>query len=198
MNTQLKYMMMTLITAMTITACKKDETGDPSNPPPPTNEEEVITTVKLTFVDTVGEIDDTVRYVFQDLDGAGGNAPIITTAPLASGASYIASIQLLNESVSPIEDITIEVQNEAEAHQFFYAVGGANINWGYADADANGHPVGIRTNWSAPAGPGSTGTLLVTLRHEPDKAASGVSSGDITNAGGETDVEVQFPMQLLQ
>ena len=30
------------------------------------------------------------------------------------------------------------------------------------------------------------------LRHEPDKSAAGVSSGDITNAGGETDIEVSF------
>ncbi|HBK71516.1 MAG TPA: type 1 periplasmic binding fold superfamily protein, partial [Flavobacteriaceae bacterium] len=30
------------------------------------------------------------------------------------------------------------------------------------------------------------------LRHEPNKSASGVSDGDITNAGGETDIEVIF------
>jgi len=32
----------------------------------------------------------------------------------------------------------------------------------------------------------------VTLRHQPDKGAIGVSDGDITNAGGETDIEVLF------
>ena len=35
-------------------------------------------------------------------------------------------------------------------------------------------------------------TFTFVLRHEPDKSAAGVSSGDITNAGGETDIEVSF------
>ncbi|MFT7376933.1 MAG: hypothetical protein ACI88Z_000758, partial [Sphingobacteriales bacterium] len=36
------------------------------------------------------------------------------------------------------------------------------------------------------------GTLTVILRHEPNKSASGVANGDISNAGGETDIEVTF------
>ena len=36
------------------------------------------------------------------------------------------------------------------------------------------------------------GQFTVTLRHEPDKSAQGVSAGDITNAGGETDIEVSL------
>jgi hypothetical protein len=30
------------------------------------------------------------------------------------------------------------------------------------------------------------------LRHEPAKSAAGVADGDLTEAGGETDVEVVF------
>jgi hypothetical protein len=37
-------------------------------------------------------------------------------------------------------------------------------------------------------------TIRVTLIHEPMKSAAGVSSGDITNAGGETDIEVGLPV----
>jgi hypothetical protein len=38
--------------------------------------------------------------------------------------------------------------------------------------------------------------VVVTLRHEPDKGAAGVSGGDITNAGGDTDIEVTFPVVI--
>ena len=45
-------------------------------------------------------------------------------------------------------------------------------------------------------GAASVGTLKVTLRHEPNKSAAGVVGGDITNAGGETDIEVEFPIVI--
>ena len=41
-----------------------------------------------------------------------------------------------------------------------------------------------------------TGNLTITLRHEPSKNAVGVSDGDITNAGGETDVQAVFPIVI--
>jgi hypothetical protein len=131
------------------------------------------------------------------VDGDGGNAPVITSDTLTSGHQYLGSIQLLNESGAPVEDITEEVESEATQHQFFFEVTGADLTWTYADADGNGKPVGLRTNWNAPAGPASSGSLKVTLRHEPDKNAPGVSDGDITNAGGETDLEVTFPVEIL-
>ena len=64
----------------------------------------------------------------------------------------------------------------------------------YADADGNGRPVGLTSIWTV--GAASNGTITVTLRHEPDKGAAGVSAGDITNAGGETDIEVTFPLVI--
>jgi hypothetical protein len=38
--------------------------------------------------------------------------------------------------------------------------------------------------------------LKITLRHEPNKKASGVVGGSITNAGGETDIEVSFDVEV--
>lgn len=40
------------------------------------------------------------------------------------------------------------------------------------------------------------GDLKIVLLHEPNKDAEGVSAGDITNAGGDTDVEVTFALGL--
>ncbi len=60
--------------------------------------------------------------------------------------------------------------------------------------DVNGNPIGISTIVTTNGA--STGTITVTLRHEPNKDASGVSTGDITNAGGETDIEVIFNVEV--
>ena len=61
--------------------------------------------------------------------------------------------------------------------------------------DTNGNPIGLDysfATWNA----GGSGNLKITLRHQPDKNAAGVSSGDIANANGETDIEVEFPVRL--
>jgi hypothetical protein len=64
----------------------------------------------------------------------------------------------------------------------------------YGDVDGNGKPLGLQT--TVVTGDVSTGTLTITLRHEPDKSAAGVSGGDLTNAGGETDIEVTFDVTV--
>ena len=35
------------------------------------------------------------------------------------------------------------------------------------------------------------------LKHEPNKSAAGVAGGDVTNAGGETDAEMEFPITVI-
>ena len=67
---------------------------------------------------------------------------------------------------------------------------GHHTDLSYADTDANGAPIGLETTMTT--GDAATGKLQVTLRHEPDKGATGVAQGDITNAGGETDIQVEF------
>ena len=169
-----------------ITGCKKKE--DPVIP----NEEELITTLTYTLISQDGT--DTVVFRFQDLDGQGGNNPIITGGTLLTNTIYIGTIELLNEQVNPAQNITDEVKSESEAHQFFYNQSGIAATVSYNDADQNGNPIGIKTMVAAQSA--STGTLTITLRHEPDKFATGVSAGDMTNAGGETDIEVTFDVDI--
>jgi len=62
---------------------------------------------------------------------------------------------------------------------------------------ANLKPVGIIcdvTTTSASSGSGNS--LTITLRHQPSKNDSGISGGDITNAGGTTDLEATFPVTI--
>ena len=166
-------------------SCKSDD-------PQPVNEEELITTIIYELTDTsTGEV---ATLKFTDLDGEGGNPPVQEGGNLRAAHSYTGKITLLDESKTPPINITEEVEEEAEDHQFFYQTHSANLIISYADIDDAGYPVGLLTD--VVSGSASEGTLILILRHMPDKSASGVSDGDITNAGGETDIEVAFDVVI--
>ncbi len=190
MNPNLKNMTLALIAATAISGCKKDE--EETVTPPIVNEEEVITTMILAFDGQNGAADKELR--FADADGDGGGVPVLDLDTLQAASDYNVSIILLNETASPVDTISNEVLDEGVDHQFFFQLTGANMTFTYADADANGNPIGLQTTMAT--GTASVGTLKVTLRHQPDKSAAGVVSGDITNAGGETDIEVEFPIVI--
>ena len=176
------------LSALFVTSCKKDEPEAPVIP----NEEEVITTLNYTLTPEGGGT--SVTLTFQDLDGDGGNAPVISEGTLAANTTYNGSVELLNELENPAENITEEVEEEALDHQFFFETSVSDMSVDYDDMDDNGNPIGLATIVTTDAA--STGTLTITLRHEPSKDASGVSTGDITNAGGETDIEVTFNVEI--
>ncbi|WP_299121720.1 type 1 periplasmic binding fold superfamily protein [uncultured Tenacibaculum sp.] len=159
------------------------------------NEEEVITTMKIVLTPNGGG--NAVTIQSRDLDGDGPNPPVITPSPisLAANTTYSAVITLLNETENPAGNVTDEVAKEADEHQFFYSASGIAGTFTYAGAnDSNGNPVGIQ--FTVATGAAGNGTYTVTLRHEPNKSATGVKGGDITNAGGSTDIEVSFPIIL--
>lgn len=186
----IKFLFLTVLTSAFIVSCSDDD--GPNNLPEPINEEEVITTMTITLVPQAGG--DTVTLKAQDLDGDGPNAPEVTVSgSFTSGAIYNGTIEFLNELESPAEDITEEVEEEDEEHQVFYTLGSGVGTVAYTDEDGNGNPVGLSFEFTA----GDTnGTFVVTLRHEPAKDAAGVSDGDITNAGGETDIETAFQVTI--
>ena len=168
--------------------------NDDTSPPPPIipNEEELITTLNYTLISQSG--DDTVVLSFQDLDGDGGNAPKVSTGELLRNTSYNGSITLLNEQESPAENITLEIEEEALEHQFFFSSNSDSLSMQYADQDSLGNPIGLLSTLMT-KGPDAT-KINIILRHEPNKKGLGVSDGDITNAGGETDIEVSFDITI--
>ncbi|MQP23827.1 type 1 periplasmic binding fold superfamily protein [Flavobacterium sp. LMO8] len=180
----LKLIALLVIPVIFSTSCSNDDA--------PVNEEEVITTVTTTLVGG----GQTITLTSRDLDGDGPNAPVITVSEnLTAGTTYTGSTTFLNELESPAEDITVEVEEEGADHQVFYQLPSSIGTVTYTDTDANGRPIGL--NFTLVAGTsGSTGTLTVTLRHLPNKTASGVSGGDITNAGGNTDAAVSFSVAV--
>ncbi|MFD0799491.1 type 1 periplasmic binding fold superfamily protein [Maribacter chungangensis] len=158
-------------------ACSNDDDN-----PDAVDEEEVITTMTITL----SEGANTVTLQTRDLDGDGPNAPEITTGNLAANTTYTGAIVLLNETESPVEDITLEVAEEDDEHQFFFNASGAITSTAYADEDGDGNPLGLR--FTLTTGDAGTGALQVTLRHEPKKP----NDGTLADAGGETDIAQTF------
>lgn len=177
-----------LSTSLVITSCSKDDA------PTPVNEEELITTVEIIL--TGGG--QTITLISKDLDGDGPGAPVITPvggATLVAGTTYTGTTSFLNESVNPAEDITEEVLEEGADHQVFYQLPATLGTITYDDVDANGKPIGLEFTLVA-ATPGASNNLIVTLKHLPNKSATGVAAGDITNAGGATDAAVTLPLKF--
>jgi hypothetical protein len=189
MKSKLLYLLALLACAAITFQCSDDD--DPEL----VNEEEVITTMIVTLVEQ-GTSGSPIILRSQDLDGDGPGAPVITVSgPFSSNTTYDGDITVLNETESPVEDVTVEIEGERDEHQFFFLLSGTiDVDIDYTDGGGAGGPVGL--TFSLTTGEASTGTLTIVLRHEPDKDAPGVSDGDITNAGGETDIEQTFSIEV--
>ena len=181
----LKMMALALTTIFTLNSCSNDDS--------PVVEEELITTLTATFVGG----GQTITLTSRDADGDGPNAPVITVSGnFAAETTYSGSVQFLNELVNPAENITEEIEEKDLEHQIFYQISNSLGNFTYSDFDTDGNPLGLEFTFTTGANPG-TGFITITLRHLPNKNASGVSEGNITNAGGSTDIEVTFPVVII-
>lgn len=160
----------------------RDVEPEMSTPP------EFITTLIYTLTPVNGG--DPVILTYRDLDGDGGDAPIVTSGALAANLRYSGSVRLLDESVLPAIDVTLEIDEEGDDHQFFFSSNITGLSVSYADTDDNGNRFGLLSNLTT--NNAGNGTLMVTLIHEPEKFAASVSNGDVTNAGGQIDIEAKF------
>jgi hypothetical protein len=165
---------------LTAFSCSKDEV------PEEINEEELITTVEVALSSAEGN----VNMVYRDLDADGPQTPTINVSgPLKSGVRYVGTITFLNESESPAEDVTEEVEDESDEHQVFFVANGFSLNLEYLNNDGNGQPLGTEFAITPTTG---SGTLTVILRHLPTKP----NNGNPDTAGGETDVLVTFSVNV--
>ncbi|MFN8322961.1 MAG: hypothetical protein U0T74_09910 [Chitinophagales bacterium] len=189
-KTNLKSALLTLTVFLILTgllnSCKPKCERHPEDPEC-AGENELITTLKVTFTDSAT---GNAAGVFQFKDADGNGSPeIFDTIRLAANKTYRAELQFLNESVSPAENITDEIEAENNDHFIAYHAHTLTITFTYIDFDSNtpSLPVGLQTYWQT--GPAATGTAHITLRHQP-----GVKDG--TETPGDTDAEVEFPVIL--
>ena len=173
------------IVVLGLTSCSNDD----DNNVEPVNEEEVITTLIVTLASPGNP---TITMTSNDPDGDGPQPPVVTVdGDLIAGVSYAGTVRVENRLEDPAENITEEVEAESEEHQFFFnAAAGLQLTTAYGNSDGNGNPLG--TLIEATAGAASTGSWTVTLRHEPQKP----NDGTLADAGGETDIQVIFPVTI--
>ena len=183
MNNRLLYYLYTLsIFGMIMMAsCSKDD--DQPKSQDHEHEEELITTVRLEF-QTEGEAKKT--FIWKDQE----EGEAIT---LKENTAYTLTIVLLNEEEDPEDNVTQEIEEEKDAHQFFFLPeDGVHATYTYGDKDSKDLPVGLTGTFTTQAA--STGKLRVVLRHEPAKKST---SGELTNdIGGETDIDIEFPITI--
>jgi hypothetical protein len=98
------------------------------------------------------------------------------------------AIELLDESKSPVDDITKEVEEESYEHLFVYTPSpAALLTYTYGDKDKNNYPIGL--TGSAVTGAAGDGKLKVQLRHQP-----GAKNGSPTP--GSDDVNLDFILKV--
>lgn len=179
-----------IASAIFFTACEKD---DPVTNPVVT-EEELITTLKLTVTDS-NNISSSFVYKIENGFGSTTQGSIqIDTIKLEPNYVYSYSLAVLNESEDPAENITTEVISEKDEHLFFLAsspaTGAGSIEQSDGNTDNGGHP--FRQSGKLTTGAAGSGTLTITLLHEPtDKHGTSTAA-----TGGETDAEAIFPVLL--
>lgn len=163
-----------------IPACKKDENNVDN--PILTNNEELITTFMILFYDSTGTQFITSAQ-FKDIDGEGGSTPtLFDTIRLNKHNIFNASIILLNESVTPIDTISNEVEKESIEHIFCFTPSNATIDIIRTDTDGT-YELGLKSKWTT--GNPSNGSVVIKLKHQP-----GSKNGTCTP--GETDIELDF------
>jgi len=166
-----------------LSSCSDDDEN-----PDPVNEEETITTIIVTLS---GGMNGDITLQSQDLDGDGPNAPVITVSnDLEGNTTYTGTIEFLNETEDPVEDITEEVEEEDDEHQVIYSSTGSIASIATTDVDGDGNPLGL--SFELATNTAGSASLTVTLRHEPTKPNDGTLAG----AGGETDATATFDLLI--
>ncbi len=179
------------------------------------NEEtEVITTVTLTFTSEGGE---TVTASFQDLDGDGGASGTSEPITLAADTTYTMTLEFVNELEDPAEDITAEIEEEAEEHFVLVygdvdgpaSAGGNLLAHAYADVESDyaenavgdDLPVGLSNTITTNAA--GMGELSVMLRHLPQINDEPQKTADLpmvfqggSDIAGDVDVDVTFDVTV--
>lgn len=178
---------------------------------------ELITTITLTFTPESGE---TVTASFSDPDGDGGASGTSDPIVLAPNTTYTMTVALLNELEEPAEDVTEEIREEAEEHQFLVygasvtgpgSAGDGLVTHAYADVESDygdnavgdDLPVGIANTITTTDASTMDGELRLMLRHVPELNGSPQKAAGLAEAfaeggdpPGETDVDVGFVLTV--
>jgi len=193
-----KFSLVLLLTlATTLLSCSKDD-------PVPELDQEVITDVTLTFTevdDNGNSLGGSLEYVASAAEGIelGGNLEIDVINGLESGKRYLLEVSAYNGIAE--EDITAEIEEEADEHQFYFLgsafMGNTSfMEYNYNDEDENGQPIGLKGFVTVDESlTSNNGQIRLVLRHALDKSFEGAENPhweDFVQAGGESDLDITF------
>jgi len=171
------------LTGILFSACDKDDDKKEEN------KEEVITTMVLKF--TRVSTGSTIEFKYDDADGPGGAAPTKNVITLAPYKTYIVELLLLNKTANGVDIVSEEVEEEAEAHRFYFEpTAGSNFTVSGFDTDANNISVGLSSTWTTSTA--ATGKIKITLRHYAGNPSDKAAADLVNSTKSSTDMEVEF------
>ncbi|WP_425638423.1 hypothetical protein ACPUEN_03300 [Algoriphagus yeomjeoni] len=196
MNTKNKlYLLALALGAFSISSCESED-------PVPENDGEVITDVTLMFqeIDASGNaVGSPFEFTASDAEGIEvGGVPTVETVRLTKGKTYQMSIEVYNSIEN--EDITEEIQEEGDEHQFYFLGSAFNSSpfLSYSYDDEGGELIGLKGIVTVQEFPGfNNAEMRVILRHDLDKNYPGADNPNFTDyaqAGGESDLDITFPV----
>ncbi|MBC6611144.1 hypothetical protein H8B15_09430 [Hymenobacter sp. BT507] len=170
-----------LATPLFFASCSDD------SDPEPEDDNEFITTIRYRLTPTSGT-GQAITAEWKDVDGAGGTAPTISTITLAPNTTYTGTVEFLDETKTPADNITEEVKEENYEHLVVYTPNPTSLmTITRTDKDRNNLEVGLTT--TVQTGAAASGNLTIRLRHQP-------GTKDGTEAPGSDDANVTFPVVL--
>jgi len=186
----------TIIAISTFSSCSKD---DPKQPLA-NNPQEVLTTILVQGFNQNDSLNANYQFTYkwEDLDGDGGNLPVIDTLKLDSGIVYKCKIIILDKTKTPFDTVSNAIEEEKNAHQFFYSPSAnltGKINAQILDFDTNipSLPVGLSLVLNTKSNQGYLlpimGSLNIVLSHY-----DGVPK--TIEKSSESDIDINFPVKL--
>lgn len=167
------------------------------------NEGEVITDVTLTFQEidaSNNPVGSPFSFTASDPEGIEvGATPTIETVTITRGKMYLMTIEVFNSIEN--EDITEEIEEEADEHQFYFLGSAIDNNiLSISYADEGGIALGLQNMVNVSSSPGANNAQMrVVLRHDLDKNFPGATNPNFANfvqAGGESDLDITFPVVI--
>lgn len=162
---------------------------------PVDNDQELITDVTITLTPVGGGT--AMVSTIADPDGPGPNAPLAQTAAitLTPGMTYDGTVEFFDRSdPADVEDITAEVEAEADEHRVFHLLAGltgVTVPDDSLDEDSMGAPLGLTFQVVVDAAASGTGTIRIVLSHYDD-----APKGDGSTQSDETDADVSFDVSV--
>ncbi len=132
-----------------------------------------------------------VVLTWRDLDGEGGEPPLILGGKLSAHTTYNGSIALLDETQTPARNLTSLLRlNERGHHLFFFQDGLNGLRLMNTTIDAGGYRNQLVTAAA------TSGKITIVVGYLPQRTVQALVPTDVSNAGGYIEIEATFNIRV--